>query len=142
MGTSYDTDVVAWASEQAALLRAGKFDAIDVLNIVDEIESVAREEERWFGKRLASLMYHLLKWHYQTAWRCEYWRSVIAGKRQSVAYCLHETPSLRNMFEDEGWLTLFWYDASGRIRDETGLDFPDRCPWPVAQMLDDGFVPD
>ncbi|MBL0875607.1 DUF29 domain-containing protein, partial [Serratia nevei] len=24
MGTRYDTDVVAWANEQAALLRAGK----------------------------------------------------------------------------------------------------------------------
>jgi hypothetical protein len=53
MGTSYDTDVIAWANEQAALLRAGRFDAIDVLNIAEEIESVAHDEKREFGKRFA-----------------------------------------------------------------------------------------
>jgi Domain of unknown function DUF29 len=30
MGTRYEQDVVAWANEQVALLRAGKFSAIDV----------------------------------------------------------------------------------------------------------------
>jgi hypothetical protein len=142
MGTSYDTDVIAWANEQAALLRAGRFDAIDVLNIAEEIESVAHDEKREFGKRFASLMAHLLKWHYQTAWRCEYWREVIAGKRWQVAYCLRETPSLRNMFEDEGWLAVVWNDAAGRVRDESGMDLPDRCPWAVVQLLDDDFFPD
>ena len=28
--STYDTDVVAWAREQAKLLRAGRFDAIDI----------------------------------------------------------------------------------------------------------------
>ncbi len=28
--TRYETDVVAWANEQAALLRAGKFSEIDI----------------------------------------------------------------------------------------------------------------
>ena len=39
--TSYDQDVVAWAREQAALLRAGRFGEIDVEHIADEIEDVA-----------------------------------------------------------------------------------------------------
>ncbi|WP_387489206.1 DUF29 family protein [Photorhabdus sp. RM96S] len=34
--TRYETDVVAWANEQAALLRAGKFSEIDVVNIADK----------------------------------------------------------------------------------------------------------
>ena len=33
MGARYDSDVVAWASEQAALLRAGKLSQIDIENI-------------------------------------------------------------------------------------------------------------
>ena len=37
-GTSYEKDVVAWANEQAALLRAGKFSALDIEHIADEIE--------------------------------------------------------------------------------------------------------
>ncbi|NCA90493.1 MAG: DUF29 family protein, partial [Gammaproteobacteria bacterium] len=29
MGTPYETDIIAWANEQAALLRAGKLSEID-----------------------------------------------------------------------------------------------------------------
>lgn len=42
MNTSYDNDVAAWASEQAALLRAGEVNAIDSFTIAGEIEAVAR----------------------------------------------------------------------------------------------------
>jgi hypothetical protein len=142
MGTSYDTDIVAWANEQAALLRAGRLDAIDVLNIAEEIEDVGRSEAREFGRRLCSLMANLLKWQYQTAWRCAYWREKIADKRCAVAYCLRRTPSLRNKFADDEWLEIVWNDAARLIRDETGLDFPERCPWSVAQLLNDDFFPD
>lgn len=46
MGTPYEKDIVAWAMEQAALLRAGKLSAIDIEHIADEIEDVARSERR------------------------------------------------------------------------------------------------
>ena len=36
----YDTDFYSWTREQAALLRAGRFQAIDVANIVEEIETL------------------------------------------------------------------------------------------------------
>jgi hypothetical protein len=36
---SYDADVVAWASEQARLIRAGRFDQLDLEHIAEEIES-------------------------------------------------------------------------------------------------------
>ena len=41
MGTPYEKDVVAWAMEQAALLRAGKLSAIDIEHIAEEIEGMA-----------------------------------------------------------------------------------------------------
>ena len=40
--SDYESDVVAWAKEQAALLRAGKFAYLDIEHIADEIESVGR----------------------------------------------------------------------------------------------------
>lgn len=141
MDTSYDNDVVAWASEQAALLRSGKLDAIGVLNIAEEIEGVARDEEREFGRRFGSLLMHLLKLQYQKAWRCVYWRETIAEKRRVVSYHLGDTPSLRNLFDDQDWLDVVWSDAARRLRDETGLDFPERCPWPVTKVLDGDFFP-
>ena len=61
MAAKYDQDVVAWANEQAALLRAGKFSELDIEHIADEIEDVGRAEQREFAKRVATLLAHLLK---------------------------------------------------------------------------------
>jgi len=41
---SYDNDVMAWANEQARLLRARRFDALDIEHIADEIEDVGKSE--------------------------------------------------------------------------------------------------
>ncbi len=65
MGTPYEKDVVAWAWEQAALLRAGKFASIDIEHIAEEIEDVAKTESRELRSRLAVLLAHLLKWQFQ-----------------------------------------------------------------------------
>jgi hypothetical protein len=40
--TRYEADVVAWANEQAALLRSGKFSEIDFEKIAEEIEDVGK----------------------------------------------------------------------------------------------------
>lgn len=37
MGTPYDEDVLRWAEEQAALLREGKLELIDVQHVAEEI---------------------------------------------------------------------------------------------------------
>lgn len=36
MNTRYESDVVAWANEQAALIRAGHFDKLDLINILSQ----------------------------------------------------------------------------------------------------------
>lgn len=65
MKTSYEADVVAWANEQAALLRAGRFDQLDLANIAEEIEDVGKSEKRELASRISVLLAHLLKWKYQ-----------------------------------------------------------------------------
>ena len=51
--TRYETDVVAWASEQAALLRSGKLSEIDIEKIAEEIEDVGKSEQRELASRMA-----------------------------------------------------------------------------------------
>jgi len=69
MGTRYEQDVVAWASEQATLLRAGNFGAIDIEHIAEEIEDVGKSEQREFMSRMSVLLTHLLKWQFQPSRR-------------------------------------------------------------------------
>jgi hypothetical protein len=46
MSDLYERDFFAWAGEQAALLRSGRLNDADILNIAEEIESMGRSEKR------------------------------------------------------------------------------------------------
>src|SRR5471032_3643024 len=98
MGTTYEEDVVAWASEQAALLRAGKLSSIDIEHIAEEIEDVGKSEQRELASRMAVLLAHLLKWQFQPSRRSKSWKFTIRTQRKEVAYVLDEAPSLRGKF--------------------------------------------
>ena len=62
MSTTYEKDIIVWATEQAALLRAGKLSALDIEHISEEIEDVGKCEKRELSSRMAVLLSHLLKW--------------------------------------------------------------------------------
>lgn len=46
----YNADILQWARQQAALLRAGHFSALDIEHIAEEIEDVGKSEERELEK--------------------------------------------------------------------------------------------
>jgi hypothetical protein len=139
---AYEKDVVAWASEQAALLRAGHFSELDVEHVAEEIEDVGKSEQRDLASRMAVLLAHLLKWAYQPERRGASWRRTIDAQRKEVAYSLSETPSLKTKLGDAAWLDMVWARALAQATVETGLDvYPDICPWPVELALTADFYP-
>jgi len=143
MGTSYEQDVVAWANEQAALLRAGKLSAIDIEHIAEEIEDVGRSEKRELASRMAVLLAHLLKWEYQPERRGSSWERTIKAQRRALYAALDETPSLRASLTDSNWIARTWADAMTKAVEETRLDvFPETCPWSMEQALDLTFFPE
>lgn len=77
--TAYEKDVVAWATEQAALLRAGNFSDLDVEHIAEEIEDVGKSEQRKLASRMAVLLAHFLKWAYQPDRRGARWQRLAAN---------------------------------------------------------------
>ncbi|MEX3859405.1 hypothetical protein QF001_004360 [Paraburkholderia youngii] len=145
MGTRYEQDVVAWANEQAALLRAGKLSAIDVQHIAEEIEDVGKSEQRELASRMSVLLAHLLKWKFQPSRRSKSWEFTIRTQRKEVAYVLDEAPSLRGKFNDAAWLDIVWSKARSAASNETGLDldaFPEVLPWAVDDALSQEFLPE
>jgi hypothetical protein len=143
MGTNYDKDVVAWANEQAALLRSGQFSALDIEHIAEEIEDVGKSEQRELANRMAVLLSHLLKWEYQAARRGASWERTIKAQRLDVGYLLGEAPSLKPRLADPEWMRVVWAKAIALAVEETGLDvFPDVCPWSMEQVLSGSFYPD
>ena len=143
MNTAYKTDVVAWANEQAAFIRAGRFDLLDLENIAEEIEDVGKSEQRELSSRMAILLAHLLKWQFQTGRRGASWRLTIKEQRKEIFYDLKKTPSLKSLMNDTEWLEMVWGKARGVAANETGLDsFPESCPWTNEQILSQEFFPD
>ena len=89
---SYDGDVVAWANEQARRLRAGEFHRLDIEHIADEIEDVGKSEQQELVNRVALLIAHLLKWHYQPGHRSRSWENTIREQRRRCQRRLKKTP--------------------------------------------------
>ncbi|TPW13369.1 MAG: hypothetical protein FD130_1581 [Halothiobacillaceae bacterium] len=143
MGTAYTADIVAWANEQAALLRSGEFSAIDIEHIAEEIEEVGKSEQRELANRMAVLLSHLLKWQFQPSYRGASWEKTIKAQRKEIEYSLKETPSLKIKFSDRDWLDVIWAKAVAQAVSETGLDlFPEECIWTNDQIMEANFFPE
>jgi hypothetical protein len=144
MSTDYERDVVAWAAEQAGLLRAGRFDALDIAHIAEEIEDVGKSEQRELASRMTVLLIHLLKWQLQAQRRGSSWEATIRHQRERIARRLERTPSLKASLSDPDWWGDAWGDARLETAQETGIGFdtlPADCPWTTAEVLDSNHWP-
>ena len=138
----YEQDIVAWATEQAALLRAGMLSAIDIEHIAEEIEDVGRSEQRELASRMAVLMAHLLKWRFQPGHRSASWKATIREQRERIAIAMRRTPSLKAILRLPDWQREIWLDALEQARRETGLELlMAAAPWSMEQVLDNDFWP-
>jgi hypothetical protein len=144
MKTSYHADVIAWANEQAALIRSGKFDQLDLEHIAEEIVDVGKSEQRELGSRMAALLAYLLVWQYQPEQQGKSWQSTIKLQRKRVVCAIAKTPSLKVSLSDQDWLDDAWADASVQAAKETGIEidvFPETCLWEMDNMLREGWLP-
>jgi hypothetical protein len=138
----YDTDIIAWANEQARLLRSGRLDRLDIEHIAEEIEDVGKSEQRELASRMAVLLAHLLKWQFQPERRGTSWETTIRTQRTSIHRRLHRTPSLAASLKDPDWWADAWDDALDAATRETEIaDLPRSCPWDMGQVLDLDCLP-
>ena len=141
---TYDKDINAWANEQARLLRAGRFDLLDVEHIAAEIEDVGKSEQRELASRMAVLLAHLLKWQYQPERRGASWEKTVKAQRKEIGYVLDESPSLGPKLQEPRWLDMVWARAVAQAVNESGLDcFPEECPWSIeGEVLRESWFPE
>ncbi len=108
---TYETDIVAWANEQAGHIRAGRFDLLDVDHIAEEIEDVGKSEQRELANRMALLLPHLLKWEYQPDRQTASWQRTMNEQRKGIKMRLAKSPGLLPMITDADWQAEIWADA-------------------------------
>ncbi|NJM46678.1 MAG: DUF29 domain-containing protein [Alkalinema sp. RU_4_3] len=91
----YDRDFYAWTQEMVVALRSGNWAALDIENLVEEVEALGRRERQELENRLAVLLGHLLKWDYQPEQRSNSWRATVREQRRRIDKLLRENLSLK-----------------------------------------------
>lgn len=138
----YETDFYAWTQEQAQFLQSGTWEQLDIPNLVEEIESLGKQQRQELRNRLGILLGHLLKWEFQPIHRSKSWKATLREQRRRILKLLEDNPSLQPyLFEavQEGY-----EDGLDLVVRETPLDYsdlPETCPYKPDQILDNTFLP-
>ncbi len=136
----YDTDFYAWTLEQSKLLQGANWQDLDIKNLVEEIESLGKQEKRELENRLGVLIGHLLKWIYQPNMRSRSWQVTIRVQRQQIQRHIQQNPSLKAYMSEAiavGYdlgLELFFKET--QLLD---VDLPEVCPFTDTQIFDTAF---
>lgn len=139
----YDRDFYAWTQEQAALLKSGQWDQLDIPNLVEEIEALGRQERRELVNRLGILVGHLLKWQFQPQQRSKSWTATIIEQRQEVQELIADNPSLKSYLVEA--MNKAYQKSILLVVKETPLsldDLPAQCPYTLDQVMDPDFYPE
>jgi hypothetical protein len=138
----YQRDSYSWALEQAALLRARRFAELDLENLAEEIDGLARAEARELRSRYATLLSHLLKWEFQPERRSHSWAATIARERDAISDHLDENPDLKPRQTE--LFAKAYRAARADAAAEANLPmsrFPAACPCTLDQAMSETFWP-
>ena len=138
----YDRDFHQWTQVMAEALRSRDWSGLDVENLVEEVESLGRQQRQELRNRLGILLGHLLKWQFQPTARSKSWKLTLREQRVQIRFLLKDNPSLKPYLDEaiaEGYIL-----GQLLVAKETPLeieDLPEVCPYSVDDTIDDAFLP-
>jgi hypothetical protein len=142
MDSIYDRDIFEWSEQQAALLRRhaqgerANDGALDWPNIVEEIESVGREQLHAVESLLLQAMLHALK---AQAWpespEVAHWQAEARVFRAQARRRF--VPSMRQRIDFAGIYTDALRGLPDTIDGQAALPVPATCPVTLDELLAD-----
>ncbi len=138
----YEEDFALWAEEQAELLTQGNFPALDIVNLVDEIQDMSRRYHHSLEHRLTVLQTHLLKCLIQPDHKSAHWSATLLEQRKRIGRLLRESPSLKphvaEYVADNHALAVKHAAADTHLPSSR---FPPANPFTIEQILDPDYEP-
>ena len=138
----YEEDFYVWTQNQAELLRAKRFDELDLANLIEEVEDLGGALRRSARLQVLIIIEHLLKLqHRPESEQRLAWREAVRRERSELLNDL--TPSLRHHLADN--LPELYarapHNAEGSLRDHgehAAADaLPATCPYALDQITGD-----
>jgi hypothetical protein len=138
----YEQDIYAWSKEQADLLRAHRFEDLDLEYLIEEIEDLGESLKRSVRSRIRNIVEHFLKLeHWPAQDPRGGWYDTVLTQRDDLLDGL--TATLRRHAESE----LPKLYAQARKRTQTSLRkrgedaaadaLPETCPYTFDQITGD-----
>ncbi|MFM6062306.1 MAG: DUF29 domain-containing protein [Microcystis panniformis] len=140
--TLYEIDDSLWLEETIELLKAKRFDALDLDNLIEELEDLGNEKKFRVASLLEQIIRHFLLlqfWTRERDYNQDHWELEIVNFQIQLKRGL--TTNLRNYLQNE--LTSIYEDAVFFVRKKTKnkVIFPDTCPYSLEELLDPNWLP-
>jgi hypothetical protein len=116
--TLYDQDFYAWTQQQVKLLRSGNLQALDVENLIEEIESLGKQQRQELRNRLGELLGH-------------------REQRREITLLLKENPSLKPCLPEA--LEIGYEKGLDLVLKETPIPMstlPHICPFSDVEIFE------
>jgi hypothetical protein len=140
--TLYEIDDSLWLEETIELLKAKNFEALDLENLLEELEDLGNEKKFRVASFLQQIIRHCLLlqfWTSEREYNQAHWRSEIINFKDELNTYL--TTNLRNYLEHN--LATIYEKALRYLRQKTDnkVNFPDTCPYSLEELLDPNWLP-
>lgn len=123
-------------------LRNREWNHVDLPNLIEEIESLGKQQRQELRNRLSVLIGHLLKWQYQPQNRSRSWLATLRIQRLDITELLEDNPSLKPYIAEAiGRAYLRGVELAIQETDLPDYSFPAECPYSLAEILSHTFYP-
>ncbi|MCZ8048547.1 MAG: DUF29 domain-containing protein [Microcystis aeruginosa K13-05] len=140
--TLYEIDDSLWLEETIELLKAKKFDALDLENLIEELEDLGNDKKFRIASFLQQIIRHCLLlqfWTSERKYNQAHWQAEIVSFQYQLKRYL--TTNLRKYLEQE--FEQIYFESVRYVRQKTDnkVNFPDICPYSLEELLDPNWLP-
>jgi hypothetical protein len=139
----YEADDIQWLEETIKLLKDCQFEALDLENLIEELEDLGSEKKNAVVSLLDQVIRHLLLleyWPEERKYNANHWKGEIYNFRLQIQRRM--TKTLYNHLTLK--LDSIYSDSLGfvKIKTDKKINFPSECPYKLEQLLDMNWLPE
>ena len=134
----YHKDYYTWAMTNAKLLKEGRLDEIDHINLAEEVKDLGNSEYHRLESFLANLLSHLYKWDNKPELRSKSWKNTIVNSTRGIAEVLSENPGLKYEYTFNNIFKAAWIEAQYIISNDMDINIdliPDICHYSFKKAV-------
>ncbi|MBR8829128.1 MAG: DUF29 domain-containing protein [Gomphosphaeria aponina SAG 52.96 = DSM 107014] len=142
----YNQDFHLWLENTVKQIKRGELNLVDWENLLEELESLGKSNQRELKSRLTVLLEHLLKlvyWEEERENNVRGWKGTIIEQRKQIEALLDDSPSLKLLLEES--FSTCYANARKITIVKTGLQsnrLPEESPFNLANTLEESYLLD